>query len=179
MLTDVINDDAVIMHLQYSTQWDSLAHVGQLFDANGDGVAEPVYYNGYRPGDHVRGRAIRRTPARIENVPAKSTSHAHALGVENMAVKCVQGRGVMIDLHAHVGRAHAVIGYDQLMRILDADKVVVETGDMVCLHTGFSADAAGDEQATRRAHAGKLLRGARWTRPKAAAMDHRQRTGLR
>ena len=36
-LTDVINDDAVILHLQYSTQWDSLAHVGQLFDADGDG----------------------------------------------------------------------------------------------------------------------------------------------
>ena len=55
-----------------------------------------------------------------------------------MAVKCVQGRGVMIDLHAHVGRERAVIGYDQLMRILEADKVTVEQGDMVCLHTGFA-----------------------------------------
>ena len=54
-VTDVINDDAVIMHLQYSTQWDSLAHVGQLFDANDDGVAEPVYYNGFRPGEHIVG----------------------------------------------------------------------------------------------------------------------------
>ena len=34
---DVINDDVVIMHLQYSTQWDTLAHVGALFDADGDG----------------------------------------------------------------------------------------------------------------------------------------------
>jgi hypothetical protein len=33
-LTDVMNDDAVILHLQYSTQWDSLAHVGGLFDAD-------------------------------------------------------------------------------------------------------------------------------------------------
>ena len=41
-LTDVVNDDVAILHLQYSTQWDSLAHVGQLFDADGDGVAEPV-----------------------------------------------------------------------------------------------------------------------------------------
>jgi len=71
-------------------------------------------------------------------VPAKSTSHADALGIENMAVKCVQGRGVMIDLHAHVGRARTAVGYDQLMRILEQDKVQVETGDMVCLHTGFS-----------------------------------------
>ena len=29
------------MHLQYSTQWDTLAHVGALFDADGDGKAEP------------------------------------------------------------------------------------------------------------------------------------------
>ena len=35
LLTDVINDDLAILHLQYSTQWDSLAHVGQLFDADG------------------------------------------------------------------------------------------------------------------------------------------------
>src|SRR5262249_55490535 len=27
---------------------------------------------------------------------------------------------------------------DQLMRILDADRVTVESGDLVCLHTGFS-----------------------------------------
>ena len=50
----------------------------------------------------------------------------HALGVENMAVNCVQGRGVMIDLHAHVGRASTAVGYDQLMRIMEKDKVVVE-----------------------------------------------------
>src|SRR5215510_7015944 len=31
--SDVVNDDAVILHLQYSTQWDTLAHVGALFDA--------------------------------------------------------------------------------------------------------------------------------------------------
>lgn len=47
--SDVISDDLVLMHLQYSTQWDSFAHVGQLFDADGDGVPEPRYYNGYRP----------------------------------------------------------------------------------------------------------------------------------
>jgi kynurenine formamidase len=137
-LTDVINDDAVILHLQYSTQWDSLAHVGQLFDADGDGVPEPVYYNGYRPNEHIVGPSNPDDAGAIGVVPAKSTSHARALGVENMAAKCVQGRGVMIDLHAHVGRARAAIGYDQLMRILEKDKVVVEEGDMVCLHTGFA-----------------------------------------
>lgn len=137
-LTDVINDDAVILHLQYSTQWDSLAHVGQLFDADGDGVPEPVYYNGYRPNEHIVGPSNPDDAGAIGAVPAKSTSHARALGVENMAAKCVQGRGVMIDLHAHAGRARVAIGYDQLMRILEKDKVVVEEGDMVCLHTGFA-----------------------------------------
>ena len=28
--TDVVCDDLVLMHLQYSTQWDSFAHVGQM-----------------------------------------------------------------------------------------------------------------------------------------------------
>ncbi len=136
--TDVINDDAVILHLQYSTQWDSLAHVGQLFDADGDGKPEPVFYNGYRAGKEISGPTDPDDAGAIGTVPAKTTTAVHALGVENMAVNCVQGRGVMIDLHAHVGRARVAVGYDQLMRIMEKDKVVVEKGDMVCLHTGFS-----------------------------------------
>ena len=47
---DVWADDQVTLWLQYSTQWDSLAHVGAEFDADGDGVDESVYYNGYRAG---------------------------------------------------------------------------------------------------------------------------------
>ena len=43
----------------------------------------------------------------------------------------------MIDLAAHVGRARVVFGYERLMRVIDEDKVEVEKGDMVCLHTGF------------------------------------------
>jgi hypothetical protein len=35
--TDIVCDDQVVLTLQYSTQWDSLAHVGQMFDADGDG----------------------------------------------------------------------------------------------------------------------------------------------
>jgi kynurenine formamidase len=34
---DVWADDVVTLSLQYSTQWDSLAHVGAEFDADGDG----------------------------------------------------------------------------------------------------------------------------------------------
>ncbi len=136
--TDVINDDAVILHLQYSTQWDSLAHVGQLFDADGDGKPEPVFYNGYRAGKEISGPSDPDDAGAIGTVPAKTTTAVHALGVENMAAKCVQGRAVMIDLHAHVGRSRVAVGYDQLMRILEKDHVIVENGDMVCLHTGFA-----------------------------------------
>jgi kynurenine formamidase len=136
-LTDVVSDDIAILHLQYSTQWDSLAHVGSMFDADGDGNPKPVYYNGYRAGEHIVGPEDVKDAGGVDLVEAKSTSQARALGIENMAQKCVQGRGVMIDLHAHVGRERALIGYEELRRILDADKVVVEPGDMVLLHTGF------------------------------------------
>lgn len=138
-LTDVVCDDLAILHLQYSTQWDSLAHIGQLFDADGDGVAEPVFYNGYRAGVDIVGpsaAADAGTPASV----SPSTSAAHALGIENMAERCVQGRAVMIDLHAHLGERRTLAGYDTLMRIIDQDRLDIETGDMVCLHTGF-ADA--------------------------------------
>ena len=132
--TDVINDDAVLIHTQFSTQWDSLAHVGQLFDVMGDGKPVPVFYNGWRadrditaPGkDESADRNLR-----FEGIEAK------ALGIQNMAETGVQGRGVLIDLHAHFGRARHLVGYDDLMRICAADGVTVERGDMVCLYTGF------------------------------------------
>ena len=40
--TDVVSDDQVLLSLQYSTQWDSLAHVGALFDPEGDGQLRTV-----------------------------------------------------------------------------------------------------------------------------------------
>lgn len=138
-LTDVVNDDLVIMHLQYSTQWDSLAHVGALFDADGDGIAEPVYYNGWRGDTHMAGPTepgdAGAEPGSM--VEARGTSSAKALGIENMAVKCLQGRAVMIDLFAHFGTRRHPVGYDDLMRVLAADGIKVEAGDFVCLRTGF------------------------------------------
>ena len=136
--TDVISDDLAILHLQYSTQWDSLAHVGQMFDADGDGKPEAVYYNGFKADVDVIGPADGADAGVGEGRNAKSTSSARALGIQNMAERCVQGRGVLIDLHAHCGDAREAVGYERLMRIMEADKVVVETGDMVCLHTGFA-----------------------------------------
>jgi kynurenine formamidase len=136
--TDVISDDLAILHLQYSTQWDSLAHVGQLFDADGDGIPEAVYYNGYRAGQDVLGPESADDAGVGEGRAARSTSSAQALGIQNMAERCVQGRAVMIDLRAHFGDERIAVGYEQLMRVLEADRVSVETGDMVCLHTGFA-----------------------------------------
>jgi kynurenine formamidase len=138
-MTDVINDDVVIMHLQYSTQWDTLAHVGAMFDADGDGQPEPVFYNGYRGGIDLVGPSDAKGAGAIPGtmVEAKGTSSAKALGAENMAVKCLQGRGVMIDLFAHFGRKRHAVGYDDLMRILAADGIKVEAGDFVLLRTGF------------------------------------------
>ena len=131
--TDIICDDVVLLTLQYSTQWDSLAHVGQLFDADGDGKPEMVYYNGYRANEHVVGP--------LDHATGKANQGhvgARRLGVENMAAKAIQGRAVMIDLEAHYGHERKLVGFDDLMAILQQDKVAVEEGDMVCLRTGFA-----------------------------------------
>jgi kynurenine formamidase len=55
-----------------------------------------------------------------------------------MAERCVQGRAVMIDLHAHVGNQRVNVDYNVLNEILNKDSITIERGDMVCLHTGFA-----------------------------------------
>ena len=132
--TDIVCDDVVVMTLQYSTQWDSLAHVGQLFDADDDGKPETVFYNGYRAGEHIIGPMDYRDGQAIER---GAHVGALALGVENMAAHPIQGRGVMIDLEHHFGRGEKFVSYDELMRIMDQDKVEVEEGDLVCFRTGY------------------------------------------
>jgi hypothetical protein len=132
--TDVVSDDAVLMCLQYSTQWDSFAHVGHQFDADGDGKPEMLYYNGFRAGEDVVGPVDYREGGER---PLGEHVGARKLGVETMAEACIQGRAVMIDLFAHFGRERKAVGWDDLRRVMDADGVTVETGDMVCLRTGF------------------------------------------
>ena len=134
--TDVITDDAILVHTQYSTQWDSLAHYGTLFDADGDGVPEIVYYNGWRGGEHVIG--VADGSAAGDGCLAHEGVAAEALGIENMAATGVQGRGVLIDLCAHFGRDYRRVGYEDILTVMEADGVSVEQGDMVCLHTGFA-----------------------------------------
>jgi Putative cyclase len=133
-LMDVICDDVVVMTLQYSTQWDSLAHVGQLFDADGDGKPEIVFYNGYRAGEHIIGPVDYRDGRAVQRGEHEG---AKALAIDNMAAHGMQGRGVMIDLQAHFGRGLKHVGYDELMRIMEHDKVEVEEGDLVCFRTGY------------------------------------------
>lgn len=132
---DCSSDDSVTLYTQYSTQWDALSHVGQYFDVNGDGIPVPVYYNGFRAGVDVMGPT------------EQSEARAHRLGIEKMAETAVQGRGVMLDLHAHYGDARTYVGYDALRRVIDADRVEIQAGDMLCLHTGFGQkliDMGGD-----------------------------------
>lgn len=136
-MTDVVNDDLAILHLQYSTHWDALGHVGSQFDADGDGKPEVVFYNGYRLDTHFMGPTDLADAGATEE---RSTFAAYALGVERMAETAIQGRGVLVDLAYHHGRERALIGYDELMRIMDLDGVDVEKGDMLCFHTGL-ADA--------------------------------------
>jgi kynurenine formamidase len=108
--SDVVSDDQVLLWCQYSTQWDSLAHVGAWFDADGDGQL--------RKAD--------------ENVGAA------ALAVDRLAVKPVQGRGVLVDLAAHYGRDRKLVGHDDLMAVMENDDVIVEEGDILVLRTGFA-----------------------------------------
>src|ERR1700759_4485839 len=77
---DVWADDVVTLSLQYSTQWDSLAHVGAEFDADGDGVEEAVYYNGYQAGVDLVGPK--------DDAGGDGSAHrsfARHLGLEHMA----------------------------------------------------------------------------------------------
>jgi len=136
--SDVVCDDLAILHLQYSTQWDALSHVGNMFDADGDGKPERVFYNGWRGGVDIVGPSDPQDAGVRERMKAESTSRAGKLGIENQAASCTQGRAVMIDLHAHYGDQHVGIGYDRLMRVMEDDGVEVEEGDLVCFHTGFA-----------------------------------------
>jgi hypothetical protein len=134
-VTDVVSDDVALLTLQYSTQWDSLAHIGSRFDADGDGRREIVFYNGFRAGvDLVPAGA--RTGA--EPWAKYEGTQARALGIENLAEHGAQGRGVLVDLHHHFGREHHAVTCDELLQVMKKDGVTLEKGDMVCLYTGFA-----------------------------------------
>jgi len=122
--SDVGSDEAVMLYTQYSTHWDGFPHKGSMFDADGDGAPEKVFYNGYSIVD-ARGRA------------AQGELGAVNLGIQNMAETGVQGRGVMIDLRHHLGDGRVEVDFERLEAIMKADGVQVEAGDILCIHTGL------------------------------------------
>ncbi|MHA2790132.1 cyclase family protein [Corynebacterium sp. S7] len=136
-VTDVLSDDLVILHTQYSTQWDAFAHVGSEFDVEGNGELVPVYYNGFRAGVEVLGPAD-LAGAGLDSISSESTSNAGVLGVDSLATSGIQSRGVLIDIAHHFGTERMLFGYDELQEILQKDEIVVEPGDILVLHTGFA-----------------------------------------
>jgi len=122
--SDVGSDEAVMLYTQYSTHWDAFAHKGTLFDADGDGIAEKVSYNGFRIVDEA-GQGL------------QGALGARAVSVAEMAKTCVQGRAVMVDLRRHFGDARIAVTHEMLDAAMRADGVTVETGDILCLHTGL------------------------------------------
>ena len=98
-----------------------------MFDVDGDGLPEDVYYNGFRAGVDRRRAGRRRALREREDLVSKP-----------WRPPCVQGRAVMIDLEAHFGATGKIVGYDDLRRVLEQDRVEVEPGDFVCLRTGFA-----------------------------------------
>lgn len=122
--TDVSSDEAVLLYSQYSTQWDSLAHKGSLFDVDGSGERQRVFYNGWQIVD-------------ANNQGVQGDLGARALSIANMAETCVQGRGVMVNLHRHLGEARTHVDLEMLLKIMEADRVSVSEGDILCLHTGL------------------------------------------
>ena len=150
-LRDVISDDRVVLYTQYSTQWDSLAHVGALFDADGDGHPERVYYNGHRAGIDVAGPR-----------EAGGPSHAHRLGVENLAVHGVQGRAVLVDLEAVFGPGRTVIGRHELLHAMEETGATLRQGDLMVLRTGFAeriVEMGGAPDPDELDHTGAVLDG--------------------
>lgn len=132
--TDVVCDDAVVLCNQYSSQWDTFAHVGLMFDADGDGEPEPVFYNGFRGGEDIVAPAA--TPSGPHGwFPG---CYAHRLSAARMAERPIQGRAVLVDLHRHFGDEPALVDGATLLEVMERDGVEVEPGDILCLHTGFA-----------------------------------------
>jgi kynurenine formamidase len=141
--TDVSNDDGVTMSLQYSTQWDSLAHWGRLFDTDGSGTPKPVYYNGHRAGIDLRAGEGPAGPG------------LERLGIENMATTGVQTRGVLVDLGRAFGTGRTLVDFDLLSEAIAKQGVEVRPGDALLLRTGYDEVLVGmegepDEEALER-----------------------------
>ena len=163
--SDVVSDDAVMMYTQYSTQWDGLGHVGQMFDADGDGLPEKVYYNGYRAGIDVIGPDDDRS----ESAWGAQGDRHRTPGHRRRAGPRRAGRPG----EACTAATRALVGYDGLMAALDAQGATRRSRRLPVPVHRLRRPRAGDEQEARRRDADELLRGARRPRRQPAAVDHR------
>ncbi len=106
-------DDAVVLHLQSATHWDSLCHI---FHA---------------------GKAYNGLPAELVN-----SAGAPRLGVEQLKAAIV-GRGVLLDVPRAKGVDALPDGYaisaDELDATAEAQRVTVREGDIVFIRTGQMA----------------------------------------
>jgi hypothetical protein len=171
--TDIVCDDQVVLTLQYSTQWDSLAHVGQMFDADGDGKAEDVFYNGYRAGRDIIGPAYYDEKGNM--TPCDQPQGARHLGVQNMAESCMQGRGVMIDLEANFGRSGRKVSYEYLMEVMRKGRGCCGTWRLRAVSHWLRPDVVGHGQTAGPGDAVRHVLCPRWPRCKVAAVGDRQR----
>lgn len=123
--TGYVCDDLVTLHMQYSTQWDGLGHVGVDFDIHGDGNAQVTYYGGFQARD-------------IQLSDVEGTCPTNPLGIDQVAKAGVQGRAVLVNLRSMCGDARVVVGYDLWMEALHRQRIQIQPGDMVCIYTGYS-----------------------------------------
>ena len=90
--------------------------------------------NGYKADEHIKG------PVSYDGVGTITGTHptfggATALGVQNMAEKVVQGRGVLFDVKKHFGLG-TKIGWKELKEIIEKDKIEDRKGDFELNHFG-------------------------------------------
>ena len=125
--------------------------------------AESVYYNGWRAGADVP------DPVAEPGRPSEESGlvAARALGIENMAARCVQGRGVMIDLHAMFGRARQLIGYD------DADARAARRAAPSSSRATWSACTPASPARSWRSIACRIPRRSSIPTPRSTARDAR------
>ncbi|OLO25810.1 cyclase [Streptomyces sp. MNU77] len=106
------NDDWITMPLQCSTQWDALSHM----------YYDDLLYNGY---------------------PASSVTSLGATrdSIDQVHVKGVVSRGVLLDVARHRGERHlrrsTAVGGAELTAVADAQNVSVGPGDIVLVRTGW------------------------------------------
>jgi hypothetical protein len=107
---DVYSDDYVTLYTQFSTQWDALAHVGL---------------------DVRRRRRRQSRRCALQRLRRRARRRAHG-------ETGLQARGCSSICGARSAIRAGSSGYDDLMRRARCAARVVESGDVLCLHTGQS-----------------------------------------